>query len=195
MRLTKLAALSLLLSAGSVTIPLERAMAQAAPPAAPGAPPPAAPATPPPAAPAAPPPPAAAAAPAAPSSAVTHSSVNLRNGPGTSFTVITLIPAGTSVEVHECKSGWCEATFQGQNGYIIQSSIAPGASGAAARARPRPGPGYGSGYYAGGPPPGAGYDEPPPGYYPPPPPAYYYPYGGPYYGGYWGGRRGYWRRW
>ncbi|HUI98188.1 MAG TPA: SH3 domain-containing protein [Xanthobacteraceae bacterium] len=116
---------------------------------------------------------------------MTHSNVNLRNGPGTSFTVVTLIPAGASVEVHECKNGWCEASFQGQNGYIIQSSIAPGAS--AARARPRPAPGY----YAGPPP---GYDEPPPGYYPPPPPAYGY-YGYPYGRPYWGWRRGYWRRW
>ena len=182
MRLAKLAALWLLLSAGPVAIPLEAATAQDAPPAAAeGAPPPAAPAT--------PPPPPAASAPAAPSSAVTHSNVNLRNGPGTSFTVVTLIPAGSSVEVNECKNGWCEATFQGQNGYIIESSIAPGAPGTAAKARPRPAPGY----YAGPPP---GYDAPPPGYYPPPPPYgyYYYPHG-PYYGGYWGWRRGYWRRW
>jgi uncharacterized protein YgiM (DUF1202 family) len=40
------------------------------------------------------------------STAVTHSGVNLRNGPGTSYTVLTLIPAGSSVEVSDCKSGW-----------------------------------------------------------------------------------------
>jgi uncharacterized protein YraI len=185
MRLINLAALSLLVAVVPVIVPLERAAAQDA-----GTPPPPAQGAPPPPPPQAAPPPPAASAPAAPSSAVTHSNVNLRNGPGTTYTIVTLIPAGSSVEVSECNNGWCQAVFQGQNGYIVESSIAPGASGTAARPRPRPG--Y-PGYYAGGPPPG--YDAPPPAYYYPPPPAYgYYPYG-PYYRPYWGWRHGYWRRW
>jgi len=124
--------------------------------------------------------------------AVAHTNVNLRNGPGTTYTVVTLIPAGSSVEVSGCKNGWCQVVFMGQNGYIIESSIAPSASGPARRPGPPPG-------YAGpsGPPP-PGYPAPPPGYYPPPPgyypPPYYYGYG-PYYGPYWGWRRGYWWRW
>ena len=218
MRLIKLAALSLLLSVGAATAAPERAAAkdvvtqpaQGAPvlapllmaqatltPTPPDAPPPASqPAPPPPPAAAAPPP--AASAPGGSASAVTHNNVNLRNGPGTSFTVITLIPAGSSVDVHECKNGWCEAAFQGQNGYLVESSIAPGAPAAAARARPRPGPGYYAGGYAGGPLPGyeappPAYYAPPPGYYAPPPAYGYYPYG-PYYRP-WGWGRGYWRRW
>jgi uncharacterized protein YgiM (DUF1202 family) len=119
----------------------------------------------------------------------------LRNGPGTTYTVVTLIPAGSPVEVSGCQQGWCQVTFEGQNGYIIQTSIEAGEPGPARR--PGPPPGYAG---PGGPPPPGyagpppGYGPPPPGYYPPPP-GYYPPgyYGGPYYGPYYG--RGYWRRW
>ena len=110
---------------------------QAAPP-----PPPTATAPPPPTAAAPPPPPPQAAAPPdgppppqsgppghAAAHAVTHTNVNLRNGPGTTFTVVTLIPAGSSVEVNGCRSGWCQVAFQDQNGYIIETSIAPGGPG------------------------------------------------------------------
>jgi len=133
---------------------------------------------------AAPPPPGA----GAPPPAVIGSNVNLRQGPGTSYTVVTLIPAGSPVNVTGCKGGWCQVSFQGQNGYIIATAIAPpGGPGG-----PPPGA------MAGGPyPAGPGY--PPPGYIPPPPP-YYYGYGsyyGPYYGPYgpYGRRGGYYRRW
>jgi hypothetical protein len=108
------------------------------------------------------------------------STVNLRQGPGTSYTVVTKIPAGASIEVSGCSGQWCQVTYQGQNGYVIATSLAPG------RGPGAPPPGA----VAGGPPP-PGYGPPPPGYYPPgyyPPPyygpsPYYYGYG-PYYGGY-----------
>jgi hypothetical protein len=139
---------------------------------------------PPPGAPVAPPPGAAGELPPA----VTGTNVNLRQGPGTTYPVITLIPAGTPVSAGGCNAGWCQVSFQGQSGYIIATAIAPpGGPGG-----PPPGA-------VAGPPPGA----PPPGYYPPgyypPPPPYYYGYG-PYYGGYYGGpygRGGYYghRRW
>jgi uncharacterized protein YgiM (DUF1202 family) len=191
MRCKRYAGLSAILSAAFVTAALHGAAAQgAAPPPPPpgqGAPPEQ---NPPPPEQNAPPAPGA-------SSAVTHSSVNLRNGPGTSYTVVTLIPAGSSVEVSGCKSGWCQVTFEGNNGYIIETSIASGAPAGAAR-RAGPPPGYAGPAGPGGPPP-PGYGAPPPGYYPPPPgyypppPGYYYGYG-PYYGPYWGWRRGYWWR-
>lgn len=119
-------------------------------------------------------------APGAPPPAVVGTNVNLRQGPGTNYTIITLIPAGAPVNVSGCNAGWCQISFAGQNGYIIATAIAP--------------PGDGSGE----PPPdavaGPPSDAPPPGYYPPgyypPPPLYYYGYG-PYYGGYYG--RPYWR--
>ncbi|HLH89360.1 MAG TPA: SH3 domain-containing protein [Xanthobacteraceae bacterium] len=205
MRLTQLAALSFLVSVGAVIIPLERAIAQPAPsPAEPAAPtqpaPPTEPSPPPPpqAAPPPPtnqagPPPASQAAPS-PAVAVTHSNVNLRNGPGTTFAVVTLIPAGSSVDVNDCKDEWCHVAFHGHDGYIIESSIAPGAPRPVVRRSPPryvgPPPGYG------GPPPGysgpaPGYG-PPPGYYDPPPAYYGYGY---YYGPYWGWRHRYWHRW
>jgi hypothetical protein len=130
---------------------------------------------------------------AAAAPAVTGTNVNLRQGPGTTYTVITLIPAGAPVEISGCNAGWCQAAFQGQNGYIIATSIAaPGGPGG-------PPPGAVAGpdqpipIAPGAPPPG--YYPPPPGYMPPPPP-YYYGYYGPYYGygpywrgGYYGRRR------
>jgi hypothetical protein len=184
---------AVMLSAAFVTVALHGAAAQGAappPPPAQGAPP-AQNAPPPPASEQNGPPPAEPGA----STAVTHSSVNLRNGPGTSYTIVTLIPAGSSVDVSDCKSGWCQVTFNGNNGYIIETSIAPGAPAAGAARRLGPPPGYAG--PPGAPPPG--YGAPPPGYYPPPPgyypppPGYYYGYG-PYYGPYWGWRRGYWWR-
>jgi hypothetical protein len=120
-----------------------------------------------------PPPPGA----GAPPPAITGSNVNLRQGPGTTYTVVTLIPAGSPVNVNGCKGGWCQINYQGQNGYIIATALAP--------------PGG-----PGGPPPGAVAGGPPPGYIPPPPP-YYYGYYGPYYGPYYGGpygRGGYYHR-
>jgi Bacterial SH3 domain len=181
MRATTFAALSLLLSAGAIAVPLHHARAQGATPPTPPetAPPPAAEgATPVPA-------PAAASGPAVPPPAVTHRNVNLRGGPGTSYALLRLIPAGTPVEVKECKSGWCQAVYQGTDGYIIESSIAPTASGPVARRRFAPMPGYR------GPPPA--YVMRLPGYYLRPPYRYYY--NGPYYAPYWAWRRAYWRWW
>lgn len=68
-----------------------------------------------------PPPPGA----GAPPPAVVGTNVNLRQGPGTTYTVITLIPAGSPVNVSGCKGGWCQISYQGQNGYIITTALAP----------------------------------------------------------------------
>jgi hypothetical protein len=135
-----------------------------------------------------PPPPPGPAGAAAPPPAMTGTNVNLRQGPGTSYTVITLIPAGAPVNVGGCNAGWCQVSFQGQNGYIIATALGPpsGPGG------PPPGAVSGGPVYAGG--------GPPPGYIPPPPPYYYGysnygPYG--YYrpGPYWRGGYYYHRHW
>jgi len=118
--------------------------------------------------------------PGGPPPAMVYSNVNLRQGPGTNFNVLVTIPAGSPISVGGCSGQWCQVMWQGQSGYVIASSLAPG----------------------GGPP---GY-PPPPGGYPPPPPGYagppYYgpsPYPPPYYGrGYYGPGpywRGGWHRW
>ncbi len=111
---------------------------------------------------------------------VVNTTVNLRQGPGTTTPVVAKIPGGSTVNVAGCSGQWCQVTFAGQSGYVIATALGQG-----------------------GPPPGA----PPPGYVPPPvyagPPPYPYPYYGPYYygyGSYYGGWRGGWhggggRRW
>jgi Bacterial SH3 domain len=115
--------------------------------------------------------------------AVTNTTVNLRQGPGTTYTIVTKIPAGAPLDVAGCSGQWCQVTYQGQNGYVIATSLGGGGPG---------GP---------PPPPGAAVAAYPPGYVPPPvyvvPPPYYGPYYGygPYYRGYYGGWRGPYRRW
>ncbi|WP_197086813.1 SH3 domain-containing protein [Bradyrhizobium sp. LTSPM299] len=105
-----------------------------------------------------------------------YTTVNLREGPGTTYGVITKIPAGSRINVGNCSGQFCQASWQGKDGYVIATSLA--------RRRPNYGPP--------GPPPG--YVEPPvyagpPIYYRPRP--YTYGYYGP--GPYWGYRR--WRYW
>jgi len=156
---------------------------------------------------------------AAPALAVNN--VNLRQGPGTTYTIIMTIPGGSNVDVSGCSGQWCQVRFQGQNGYAIATSFdqgggapppgnagpppagyaGPPAGPPPAGYAPAPPPGYA------GPPPGVDPDAPipvspigpppvgPPVYVGPPPPAYYF-YGyryGPYYGPYGGGY--YYRRW
>lgn len=120
---------------------------------------------------------------------VVNTTVNLRQGPGTTTAVVAKIPGGSAVDVAGCSGEWCQVAFAGKSGYVIATALGQGG--------PPPG-----GPPPGGPPPGA----PPPGYVPPPgyagPPPYPYPYYGPYYGPYYygygpyGGWRGGWgRRW
>jgi len=112
--------------------------------------------------------------------------VNLRSGPGTANDVVTLIPKGTMVEVGTCANGWCQVSFNGQDGYSIATNL-----GLAPPVR-RPPPGY--------PPPPDGDYPPPPGYVVGPPvyyggPVYYGPCCGPYFYGGWGWRGGWRRHW
>ena len=48
-----------------------------------------------------------------------NTSVNLRSGPGTSYSVITSIPAGSIVEILGCTAGyeWCGVNYAGTEGY------------------------------------------------------------------------------
>jgi hypothetical protein len=150
---------------------------------------------------------------AAPALATTN--VNLRQGPGTTYNVITTIPGGSTVDVGGCSGQWCQIVWQGQNGYVIATSIDQGGPGGP----PPPGggpPPPGAPLPPGAPPPGAGPGGPvpiypgappppdyagPPGYVGPPgygPPVYVCPpycgYAPYYYGRYRGYRGGYYRR-
>ena len=145
--------------------------------------------------------------------ALATNNVNMRQGPGTNYPVITTIPGGSTVEVSGCQGEWCSVSWHGQSGYAIATSLdqgggAPPPSGAQGPPPGSAGPTPPTG--AGGPPPGASAGgpyppgAPPPGYPPPgypPPPGYYYApgyapyyyprpyYYGPYYRPYW------YRRW
>ena len=140
---------------------------------------------------------------AAPALAVNN--VNLRQGPGTTYTVIMTIPGGSNVDVSGCSGQWCQVTFQGQNGYAIATSFDQGGGAPPPGAAGPPPAGYAPPPGYAGPPPGVDPDAPipvspigpppigPPIYVGPPPPAYYYYGYGPYYAPYGGGY--YYRRW
>lgn len=107
----------------------------------------------------------------------TTGETNLRKGAGTDTEVLTLIPKGGVVEVGDCTNGWCAASFDGKDGFVIARNVGLG---------PRPAPrGRAMGRVQ-------VYDEgpvygPPPVYYR----RYYgYPYGWGYRGWGWG-----WRVW
>jgi uncharacterized protein YraI len=63
----------------------------------------------------------------------TTADTNLRKSPGTDGLILTLIPKGTSVEVGKCSNGWCQASLNGQDGYVIAQNVGL----AAARRAPR----------------------------------------------------------
>ncbi|HTA99929.1 MAG TPA: SH3 domain-containing protein [Bradyrhizobium sp.] len=111
----------------------------------------------------------------------------MRKSPGTDSEVLTLIPKGTTIEVGKCTNGWCEASLDGKDGFVIARNV-----GMAARRPPPRGPGGDEMVENIGPPeygPRPGYVAGPPVYYGYGP--YYRPY--PYYYGYYGW--GWGRRW
>jgi len=61
----------------------------------------------------------------------TTAETNLRKGPGTDTEVLTLIPKGTTVEIGKCTNGWCEASLDGKDGFVIARNVGLG---------PRPAP-------------------------------------------------------
>ena len=100
----------------------------------------------------------------------TTTETNLRKSPGTDSEVLTLIPKGTTVEVGKCSNGWCAASVDGKDGFVIGRNVGLG---------PRPAPREAAAVEE--------IDEGPAG-----PPVYYRPYPYrpyPYYGyGYYGYR-------
>lgn len=51
--------------------------------------------------------------------------VNMRDGPGTQFGVITTILAGAPLEVFGCQS-WCQVAYAGRQGYVSGSYVSSG---------------------------------------------------------------------
>lgn len=57
---------------------------------------------------------------AAQSTAYTTADVNMREGPGSRYEVIVVIPVGSSVLVHQCLTNrrWCDVTWRDNRGYV-----------------------------------------------------------------------------
>jgi uncharacterized protein YgiM (DUF1202 family) len=53
----------------------------------------------------------------------TLAETNLRKAAGTDSEVVVLIPKGTTVEIGKCSSGWCEASFDGKDGFVIARNV------------------------------------------------------------------------
>jgi uncharacterized protein YgiM (DUF1202 family) len=53
----------------------------------------------------------------------TTAETNLRKAAGTDSEVVTLIPKGATVKVGKCSSGWCEASFDGKEGFVIARNV------------------------------------------------------------------------
>jgi hypothetical protein len=61
-----------------------------------------------------------ASAPALAAPGTTTTSVNFRSGPGTNFSSIRTLPAGTALDIGECEGSgsWCAVTVKGQRGFV-----------------------------------------------------------------------------
>jgi uncharacterized protein YraI len=112
--------------------------------------------------------------------ALATANVNLRQGTGTNYGVITTIAGGSTVDVINCSGEWCNVQWHGRGGYVVARNLDMGGG---------PGPGVVVGPPVVGPPGPPGVVDPYPYPYP-----YPYLYWGPRY--YYGPRWGYgWRRW
>jgi uncharacterized protein YraI len=52
-----------------------------------------------------------------------YSNTNLRQGPGTTFGVVAVVPGGSLVEVSGCSGEWCTTNWQGRVGYMIATHL------------------------------------------------------------------------
>jgi uncharacterized protein YraI len=53
----------------------------------------------------------------------TTAETNLRKSAGTDSPVLTIIPKGATVEIGKCSKGWCEASFESRDGFVIARNI------------------------------------------------------------------------
>lgn len=67
--------------------------------------------------------------------------VNMRTGPGTRYSVITMIPAGAPMQVFECGS-WCKVGYAGTHGFVWANYVGGGYTDPAPRAYYQPVPVY-----------------------------------------------------
>src|SRR5579875_1508641 len=54
----------------------------------------------------------------------TTTDLNLRSGPGTSYSVIDTMPAGAPVDIRGCSGSWCRVAYGGTVGYAAANLLA-----------------------------------------------------------------------
>ncbi|MCF4097736.1 SH3 domain-containing protein [Maritalea mediterranea] len=63
-------------------------------------------------------------------SAKSTTALNVRNGPGTSFSVVDTLTPGEVVEVNECaENGWCYIEHEGPDGWVSSNYLEPASGG------------------------------------------------------------------
>jgi uncharacterized protein YraI len=60
---------------------------------------------------------------AASAQAFTASDLNMREGPGTNYAVVGVIPQGAPVDVLGCMANWCEVSYGGMEGYASRGYL------------------------------------------------------------------------
>lgn len=55
--------------------------------------------------------------------AITTSNVNLRSGPGTKFSSLTIISKGTKLKVISANNNWCKVSFDNKIGYVFKKYL------------------------------------------------------------------------
>jgi hypothetical protein len=55
--------------------------------------------------------------------AIVTTNVNMREGPGTNFPVVSVLRSGEQVQVNNCRSNWCLVDFGRDRGWISQSFL------------------------------------------------------------------------
>ncbi len=60
--------------------------------------------------------------------AVAASDVKVRQGPGSNYRIVGVIPGGSTVEVSGCRGRWCMIVWQGGSGYATAASFVSGAA-------------------------------------------------------------------
>jgi len=57
------------------------------------------------------------------SRAITTSNLNVRNGPGTRYPVVDVLPRGDLVRINVCDDGWCWINHDGPSGWVSEAHL------------------------------------------------------------------------
>jgi len=77
---------------------------------------------------------------ASPRTAVIDNKLNLRAGPGLDKRVVTVMPAGATITVGECRGEWCAVAYRNHRGFVSSALVKGGDAAYAAAPAPAPAP-------------------------------------------------------